>query len=71
MLLNRVAEREKIGATQDEVDKQVEHLARQYREPYAPLRVRLEKNGTLNRIAANIQTEKTLAFLFEQATKTA
>jgi trigger factor len=71
LLLNRVAERESIGATRDEVDKQVERIARQRREAFAPLRIRLEKDGTLNRIASHIQTEKTLNFLFEHATKTA
>jgi hypothetical protein len=35
------------------------------------LRILLEKDGTLNRIASHIQTEKTLSFLFEHATKTA
>lgn len=71
LLLNRIAEKESIGATQDEVDKQVERLARQQREAFAPVRIRLEKDGTLNRIASHIQTEKTLNFLFEHATKTA
>ncbi len=71
LVLSRIAEREAIGATRDEVDKQVERLARQQREAFAPLRLRLEKDGTLNRIASHIQTEKTLSFLFEHATKTA
>jgi trigger factor len=71
LLLNRVAEKEKIGATRDEVDRQVERIARQQREAFAPLRLRFEKDGTLNRIASHIQTEKTLTFLFEHATKTA
>jgi trigger factor len=71
LLLSRVAEREGIVPTRDEVDKQVERIARQQREAFAPLRVRLEKDGTLNRIASHIQTEKTLSFLFEHATKTA
>jgi trigger factor len=71
LLLGRIAEREAIAATRDEVDKQVEQIARQRREAYAPLRLRLEKDGTLNRIASHIQTEKTLSFLFEHATKTA
>ena len=43
LLLNRVAEREAIVATRDEVDKQVEHLARQYREAYPALRLRLKE----------------------------
>ena len=71
LLLERVAEREAIVPTRDEVDKQVERIARQQREAFAPLRIRLEKDGTLNRIASHIQTEKTLNFLFEHATKTA
>jgi trigger factor len=71
LLLSRIAERETIGATRDEVDKEVERIARQQREPFAALRMRFEKDGTLGRIASHIQTEKTLDFLFEHAQKTA
>ena len=70
MLLSRISEREAIHATRDEVDKEVERLARQHREPFAAVRLRLEKDGTLGRIASHIQTEKTLDFLFEHAGKT-
>jgi trigger factor len=71
LLLNRVAEKENIAPTRDEVDRQVERIARQKREAIIPLRAKLEKDGTLSRIASHIQTEKTLGFLFENATKTA
>jgi trigger factor len=71
LLLGRVAERESIYATRDEVDREVERVARQQREPVAALRIRFEKDGTLGRIANHIQTEKTLSFLFEHARKTA
>ena len=71
LLLSRIAEREAIGATRDEVDKEVERLARQQREPVAALQMKFEKDGTLGRIASHIQTEKTLNFLFEHARKTA
>lgn len=71
MLLSRVAEREAIGATRDEVDREVERIARQQREPLAALHMKFEKDGTLGRIASQIQTEKTLNFLFEHARKTA
>jgi trigger factor len=71
MLLSRVSERESIHATRDEVDKEVEKVARQQREPVAAVQMRFEKDGTLNRIASHIQTEKTLNFLFEHARKTA
>ena len=71
LLLSRIAEREAIGATREEVDKEVERLARQQREPVAALQMKFEKDGTMGRIASHIQTEKTLSFLFEHARKTA
>jgi trigger factor len=71
MLLSRVAERESIAATRDEVDREVDRMARQNREPFAAARMKYEKDGTLGRIANHIQTDKTLNFLFEHAQKTA
>jgi trigger factor len=71
LLLGKVAERESIDATRDEVDREVERIARQQREPIPAARMRLEKDGTLGRIASHIQTEKTLNFLFEHARKVA
>jgi trigger factor len=71
MLLGKISERESIHATRDEVDKEVERVARQQREPVGAVQMRFEKDGTLNRIASHIQTEKTLNFLFEHARKTA
>lgn len=71
MLLSRISEREAIHATREEVDREVERLARQQREPVAAVQMRFEKDGTLGRIASHIQTEKTLSFLFEHARKTA
>jgi trigger factor len=71
MVLTRISEREAIHATREEVDREVERIARQQREPVAALQMRFEKDGTLGRIASHIQTEKTLNFLFEHARKTA
>jgi trigger factor len=71
LLLSKIAERESINANRDEVDKEVEVIARRQREPFAAVRLRFEKDGTLGRIASHIQTEKTLSFLFEHAQKTA
>jgi trigger factor len=71
MLLSRISERESIHALRDEVDREVERIAKQNREPVAAAQMRLEKDGTLGRIASHIQTEKTLNFLFEHARKTA
>lgn len=71
LLLEKIAEKEGINATKDEVDREVQRLARQEREPVPVTRAKLEKEGTLGRIAGHIQTEKTLHFLFEQAQKQA
>jgi len=56
--------------TNEEVDREVERIARQSREPIATVRKKLLKDGTMDRIASHIQTEKTLNFLFDKATKT-
>ena len=71
MLLQKIAEREAIHATREEVDREVARHAQQSREPVAATQMRFEKDGTLGRIANHIQTEKTLGFLFEHARKTA
>jgi len=71
MLLSKVADREAIQVTSDELDKEVERFAKQQREPFAAVKLRFEKDGTLARIASHIQTEKTLSFLFEHARKEA
>ncbi len=69
LVLDKLAEREGIGATQDEVDRDVQAIAKREREPVAATRMKLEKNGVLGRIANHIRTEKTLNFLFENARK--
>jgi trigger factor len=71
LLLDRIAARESINATKDEVDHELQHIARRERETVPAVRARLDKDGTLSRLADNIRTEKTLNFLFEQSTKEA
>lgn len=71
LVLGKIADRESIYPTQDEVDAEVQRLARQQREPVAAVRMKLEKDGSLNRIANRIRTEKVLNFLFEHAVKVA
>ena len=71
MIIDKIAERESIAATRDEVDREVQRIAKQEREPVAAVRKRLEKDGTLGRIAYGLRTDKTISFLFEQARKEA
>jgi trigger factor len=71
LLLEKVADREAIHATRDEVDREVQLFAKREREPIAAVRAKLEKEGTIGRIADHIRTEKTIQFLFDQAEKQA
>jgi trigger factor len=71
LILDKIGEREAIGATQEEVDREVQRVARQAREAVAITRARLQKDGSIGRIAGHIRTDKTLNFLFEQARKEA
>lgn len=71
LLIDKVAERESINTTNDEVDHEVQRIAKQEREPVAAMRKKLQKDGVLGRIAYRIRSEKTLNFLFEHARKEA
>lgn len=69
LILEKIAGVESIEVTQEDLDRQVQQVARQEREPVAAVRKRLTDDGSLRRIAGRIRTEKTLGFLFEHATK--
>ncbi len=71
LLLDRIGSVEAIAATNDEIDREVGRLARQQREPVAAVRMKMEKDGGLDRLASRIRTDKTINFLFEQARKVA
>ncbi len=71
LLLEKIADRESVVVTNEEVDREVQRIARQTREAAAVTRRRLDQDGSLNRIANRIRTEKTLNFLFEHARKVA
>lgn len=71
LLLEKIADKEGIRASKDEVDREVQLMARQAHEAVPVTRARLEKEGTLNRIASVIQTQKTLQFLLDNANKQA
>ena len=71
LLLDRISEVEAVSVGNDEVDREVHRLARQQREPVAAVRLKLEKDDGLDRIANRIRTDKTISLLFEQARKVA
>ena len=70
LILDKIATTEAINATNEEIDREVQRIARQEREVPAATRRRLEKDGMLGKIANHFRTEKTLGLLFESAVKT-
>ena len=69
MVLDKIADAESIQVTEQEVNDEVARIARREKVAPAALRERLEKDGSLGRIAQQMQTEKTLNLLLERATK--
>ena len=71
LLLEKIADREAIATMNDEMDKEVQRIARSQRRPVAQVRMDLEKNNKMPAIASQIRTEKVLNFLFDNARKEA
>jgi trigger factor len=67
LLLERVAELEKIEVADDEVNREIEALAQQTKQTPEAVRARLTQDGGLDRIRNRIRSEKTLDFLYHQS----
>lgn len=67
LLLERIADLEKIEVNDEEVNQEVQALAKQARQSEASVRARLEEEGGLERIRIRMRSEKTLDFLYNQA----
>ena len=66
ILLDRIAEEEKISVTDEELDHQMQLLALETREPVDNLKVRLTEDGGLVRIREQLRREKTANMLYER-----
>ncbi|MGO9403887.1 MAG: trigger factor [Terriglobales bacterium] len=67
LLLERVAEEENIHVSDEELDRELESLARQSKQTSEAVRARLTRDGGLDRIRTRIRNEKTLDFLYHQS----
>jgi trigger factor len=67
LLLDRIAEEEKIGVSDAEIDREIEALAKQSKQTPEEIRARLTRDGALDRIRNRIRSEKTLDFLYHQS----
>jgi trigger factor len=67
LLLERIAELEKIDVAEDELNHELDALARQTKQTPEAVRTRLTQDGGLDRIRNRIRNEKTLDFLYHQS----
>jgi trigger factor len=64
LLIDRIAEAEKIDTTDQEVEKQIEALAEHGGESATVLRARLTKQGALDRMKSKLRSDKTIDWLY-------
>ena len=64
-IIEYIATREKIAATQEEVDAEITRLAERYKQPFETLKQTLRQDGTTIRIREDLREQKTLNFLVE------
>jgi trigger factor len=62
-IIEYIASKENIKATQEEVDERIRQMAQAYNQQFDEVKQVLRKNGTTERIRADIREQKTLDFL--------
>lgn len=67
LLLERVADEENVQVSDEELNREVESLAKQTKQTSEAVRARLTQDGGLDRIRTRIRSEKTLEFLYQQS----
>jgi trigger factor len=67
LLLQKIAEEEKIEVSDAEIDREIEALATQSKQTPEAIRARLTRDGALDRIRIRLLNDKTLDFLYQQS----
>jgi trigger factor len=67
LLLDKIADEEKIEVGDDEINREIEALAQQTNQAPDAIRARLTRDGALDRIRNRIRNEKALDFLYRQS----
>jgi trigger factor len=67
LLLDRIASAEKIEATDEDVNKEIETLAQRSGESATSIRARLTKQGALDRMISKLRSDKTIEWLYRTA----
>jgi trigger factor len=66
LILDRIADAEQIGVSDQELHQELELLSLQLREPLDTLQVRLTQDGSMARIREQIRRDKTAKLLYER-----
>lgn len=66
LILDRIADAENIGVSDEEVSQELELLSLRLREPVDALSVRLTQDGSMARIREQIRRDKTATLLYER-----
>jgi trigger factor len=66
LLLDRIADEENITVSDEDLDKELQIVSIQSREPLDSLKVRLTKDGGLARIREQLKRDKTASILYER-----
>ncbi len=67
LLLDKIADEEKIEVADDEINREIEALATQTNQAPDAIRARLTRDGALDRIRNRIRNEKALDLLYRQS----
>lgn len=67
LLLEKIAEQEKIEVPDEEINHEIEVLAKQTNQTADAIRARLTRDGAVDRIRNRIRNEKALDFLYRQS----
>jgi trigger factor len=66
LILDKIAEGEKIEVPDAEMDRELEAIAKQSQQPVEAVRSRLTENGGLDRIRTRLRNDKALDFLYRR-----
>jgi trigger factor len=67
LLLEKIADKEGINATDEDVEKEIQIMAAQAQQPADAVRARLTQDGSVDRIRHRIRNDKTLDFLLSRS----
>ncbi len=67
LIIDRVASKENIDVSEEEVTHELEHMAEHSGESAEAIRARLTKQGALDRMKAKLRSDKTLDWLAQNA----